>query len=167
MKIAPLALLLLAAACSGGGGDGEAGNSAETAAAPSPAAGPITSLPGLYEGTRGDRTNQLCMVAGEGGAARFGLVVWGSNLHSCSGAGTAVREGDRLRLAMTGDEACTVDATISGRSITLPQGIPEGCTYYCGARATMAGASFTQTGTGAENAAKATDLVGEPLCGGG
>ena len=166
MKIAPVLLLLLAA-CSGGGEDEQGKAAGGNVAAPAPAEGSITSLTGLYEGRAGERTNQLCMLPGEGDATRFGLVVWGNNLHSCSGAGAASREGDTLRLSMTGDEVCTIEATLSGRTVTFPRGIPEGCAYYCGAQASMAGVSFTQTGTSAEDARKATDLVGEPLCIGG
>lgn len=163
MRKLVLACLILA----GCTGEESGGNQAAGAGAPGPRAGRITTLTGLYEGGQGDRKDQLCMVEGEGGSARFGLVVWGSEMHSCSGSGTAVREGDSLRLAMAGDEACTLTAAIAGAAITLPAAIPDGCAYYCGARATLQGASFTQAGATAGDAAKAKDLVGEPLCGGG
>jgi hypothetical protein len=42
--------------------------------------------------------------------------------------------------------------------------VPDGCAYYCGARARLTGARFAQVGTGREDAAKAKDLVGDPLC---
>ncbi len=165
MRKLVLACLILAGCTSEESG----GNQAAGAGASGGRAGTgrISTLTGLYEGGAGDRKDQLCMVEGEGGQARFGLVVWGSEMHSCSGSGTAVREGDRLRLAMAGDEACTLTASIAGAAITLPAAIPDGCAYYCGARATLEGASFTQAGSTAGDAAKAEDLVGEPLCGGG
>jgi hypothetical protein len=106
----------------------------------------------------------MCVVEGKGGEARFGLVVWGGNMHSCSGAGTLDRVGDKLRLAMAGDSACTIEATISGNTVRLPERTPEGCAYYCGARASLGGAELTQTGTTEADAMKAKDLVGDPLC---
>ena len=123
-------------------------------------------LTGLYEGQAGEQTNQLCIIDRGSGDARFGLVVWGGNMHSCSGTGSAVRQDGVLRLAMAGDEACTIEATVEGGVVTLPDAVPDGCSYYCGAQARLTGTSFRRTGTTAEDAMKAVDLVGEPLCAG-
>ena len=169
MRICLPVLLCLAAGCSGGG---EADNAAapappEEVAAPSrsaPASGELSTLIGLYEGGKPGQPDQMCIVERDG-AQHFGLVVWGGNMHSCSGSGTATREGGTLRLAMAGDRTCTIDARIDGTSVTFPATLPEGCAYYCGARASLANASLTQKGTTAADAAKAKDLVGEPLCG--
>jgi hypothetical protein len=87
-------------------------------------------------------------------------------MHSCSGSGKAMREGDILRLTMAGDETCAIEARISGATLTLPQALPAGCAYYCGAQAKLAGASFAKKSSSVEDAMKAKDLVGEPLCGG-
>ena len=125
----------------------------------------IASLGGLYEGGSGEPRHQMCVVQGKGGEQRFGLVVWGGNMHSCSGSGTITREGDRVRLAMAGDSACTIEAGISGKSIRLPEEVPQGCAYYCGARADLGGAELTQTGTTRQDALKAKDIVGDSLCG--
>jgi len=125
----------------------------------------ITGLPGLYEGGPAIRPNQMCMIE-KAGEASFALVVWGENMHSCSGSGKAVREGDTLRLSMAGDETCAMEAKISGATLTLPETLPQGCSYYCGARAKLGGASFTKKSSSVEDAMKAKDLVGEPLCGG-
>ncbi len=155
------------------GQPGEAGNQSAASggkagsgpAAQSRPGAKITTLTGLYEGSaQAGPTSQLCMVDPSGETAQFGLVVWGSNDHSCSGSGTATRSGDRLQLKMTGDEACTIDARIEGNLVVLPDAVPEGCAYYCGARARMDGARFAQVGTGRDDAAKAKDLVGDSLC---
>lgn len=124
----------------------------------------ITSLTGLYEGQGPGRTNQLCMVDPKGETARFGLVAWGAGENSCSGSGTAERRGAQLQLRMTGDETCTIDARIEGAAIVLPDSVPSGCAYYCGPQARLSGQRFTQTGAGRADAAKAKDLVGDPLC---
>lgn len=167
MKKLLIALVLLAG-CSRGEeqqGEGNAARPSGSGASSGPAApGRIQTLTGLYEGGDVDPKNQLCMVDNKGEAPRFGLVIWGANQHSCSGSGTAVREGDRLQLKMAGDEACTIDARISGNSIMLPEKVPDGCSYYCGANARLTAVTFIQQGTDKDDAAKAKDLVGDPLC---
>jgi hypothetical protein len=163
----PFLAILLLAGCSGSESDGQSaaqsGKAGQGQAAP---AGPITTLAGLYEGGGNGRKHQMCMVDDGQGGTRFGLLVWGDNDHSCSGSGSATRAGDTLRLAMAGDEACVIDAKISGATATFPAAIPDGCAYYCGARASMKNASLAQVATGADAAGRAKDLVGEPLCGG-
>lgn len=142
---------------------GQAAGQAEPAAG-SAAGGRIGELTGLYESGTGTPRNQLCMVVNSPTDTRFGLVVWGAGQHSCSGSGSAERAGDRLRLRMAGDAACVIDARIDGGSVVLPDSIPDGCAYYCGARATMTGARFAQVGMGRDEAIKAKDLVGDPIC---
>jgi hypothetical protein len=172
MKKLLIALVLLAS-CSSSKEEGDhapKGGDAPSAAAdaPDPAssqAGAIAGLTGLYEGG-GEPRNQMCVVKGKGGEQRFGLIVWGGSQHSCMGSGTVTRTGDRLRLAMAGDSACTIEATISGRTIKLPASVPAGCAYYCGARATLGGASLTQRDAGEAAAMRAKDIVGESLCSG-
>ena len=155
--------LVLVALLSGCSGEGEGEGPGNQAAA---GTGTLTRLTGLYEGGQTRPPNQLCIIEAQG-EARFGLVVWGSNQHSCSGSGTVSRSGDALRFRMAGDETCSFEARISGTSITLPAAVPDGCAYYCGARASLTGASFAQAGTSVEDARKARDLVGDPLCTGG
>jgi hypothetical protein len=154
-----LALLLVA----GCGSQEEAGNQASA-----PESGPplsaSASLTGLYEGGSASQPDQLCMIDEGEAPARFGLVVWGAENHSCLGAGEAVREGDRLRLTMAGDSTCRIEARIEGDKIVLPAAVPEGCGYYCGARARFAARTLTRTGADEAAARKATDLAGDPLC---
>lgn len=153
--------LLLLAAC---GTSPDADNRVEEAP-PAEAAVQTAELTGLYE-SADTRPDQMCMIDSGVGNTRFGLVVWGENLHSCSGIGDAVREGDRLRLAMAGDSECVIEARIEGTAVTLPDTLPEGCAYYCGARARLSGATFEKTGGEAADALRAVDLIGDPLCAG-
>ena len=141
---------------SGGKGAGKSGRGGSV---------PITELTGLYEGGPPLRPHQMCVIE-KGGEASFALVVWGTGMQSCSGSGRAVREGDTLRLSMAGDESCAIEAKISGATATLPATLPQGCAYYCGPQAKLTGVSFTKKSSKAEDAMKAKDLVGEPLCGG-
>jgi hypothetical protein len=162
--------LIALSSCSGGGEGEPQGGNVSSAAAPaaaradSPAPGRIATLAGLYEGGKGEQKHQMCIVGGKEGE-RFGLVVWGSNLNSCAGSGSVSRSGDRLRLVMAGDSACTIEATISGNTVKLPSETPAGCSYYCGASASLGGAELTQVGTSRDDAMKAKDIVGDPLCG--
>jgi hypothetical protein len=96
---------------------------------------------------------------------QFGVTIWGSGQASCSGAGIARRDGDRLTLTMTGDSACVIDARVEGGRIVLPTDLPQGCAYYCAQQARFAGAAFAQKAAGAAAAATAKDLAGDPLCG--
>jgi hypothetical protein len=122
------------------------------------------SLIGLWQAGQGARPDQLCVVR-RGDTPQFGLVVWGANLRSCSGAGTLVRKGDRVTLTMTGDSACAIDARVEGGRIVMPDHVPPGCAYYCGAGAKLEGAALSRVGSTAADAAKAKDLAGDPLCG--
>ena len=152
MKAPSLVLLLMLAACGRGESDNRSATkpaepgSPAAASGESPASAAQPSLAGLYEGGAGAQRNQLCMVE-KGGRTQFGLVVWGSDLHSCSGAGDAVREGERLSLTMTGDETCRIDAAIRDGMVTFPATLPTGCAYYCGARARLSGARFAGPAT--------------------
>ena len=156
-----LSILFLLAAC---GSSEQPDNQSAAGDANRPRVISMAGLVGLYESGPVKQPNQLCIIDEEQGPAQFGLILWGGNLHNCSGAGDAVRDGDRLRLTMSGDQACTLDATIKDGQVTLPAKIPEGCAYYCGARARLDGATFTKKGDTVADALKATDLVGEPLC---
>jgi hypothetical protein len=165
-----LLILLFLAGCGRGdepGNDQAAPDSRAPAAAgskaPAGARTADTRLTGLYEGGAGPQKNQLCIVE-KGKDAQFGLLVWGGNLHSCSGAGQAIRAGERLTLKMTGDETCTIEASLRDGNLTLPGALPLGCAYYCGARASFAGARFSRSGTGEVEARKARDIAGDPLC---
>ena len=168
MKKLLIALLILGGCSRGEERQEEGGNATAQAGGASSSApgtpGRIGTLMGLYEGGDVSPKNQLCIVENSGEQPRFGLVAWGANQHSCSGSGTAERNGDRLQLKMTGDEACTIEARISGKSIILPESVPDGCAYYCGANARLTASRFDQVGTGRDDAAKAKDLVGDPLC---
>lgn len=156
-----LPALAFAAACGTGGDGNETGAPGAREAAVQTA-----ELTGLYEGAgEGDRRDRICMVARGSGNTRFGIVTWGPEDRNCSGAGEAVRDGNVLRLSMAGDEECVIDAAIDGTTVTLPATPPQGCAYYCGPGESLAGKAFEKTGGTAEDALRATDLVGDPLCG--
>lgn len=158
MRPAILLLVPLLATC--GRGDGN-----ETASPNSPEPIQIARLTGLYEARGGgEQRSRMCMVSVVAGGTSFGIVTEASG-GSCGGAGEAVREGNVLRLTMGGDEKCVIEAQIAGREVTFPSSLAEGCAYYCGPGATLAGATFEKTGGTKEEAMRAMDLAGDPLCG--
>lgn len=169
MRFWILLLAPLLAACGGGGEETPGGGSragVQTAdGGGSPPAVQTAGITGLYEGPgEGERRSRMCVVSEGSGAASFGLVVE-TPAGSCSGAGNAMRTGDLLRLTMTGDEQCTIEAALDGTSVKFPGSVPDACAYYCATSATLAGVAFEKTGGTAQDARRATDLVGEPLCG--
>lgn len=129
---------------------------------------PVASngLTGLYEGPVGGRRNQLCLVERDGRVS-FGLIAWGQGDTNCTGWGRAEQAGPTLRLSMDGDPSCVIDARMDGGTIALPERLPEGCAYYCGPGAALAGTRFDRTGGTEADAGRAVDLVGDRLCAGG
>ncbi len=159
--------LLLVALAIAAGSCGRGNEQAANGAVPAAPAEPVqtATLTGLYESGEGPRRNQMCVIEREGQRTRFGIVTWGRGDYNCSGSGTATREGDRLRLAMDGSEACVIEARLSGRQVSLPASLPQGCAYYCGPESALAGTSFDKVGGEEADARRAVDLVGDPLCG--
>ena len=168
MRQAILFLAPLLAACGGGGGNDSAGRviaGGETAASDSRPEVQTADLTGLYEArAQGAKRSRMCMISEEPSSAAFGLVVETPG-GSCGGAGEAVRTGNRLRLTMAGEGECAIEALLEGTQVTFPDSLPEGCAYYCGSGATLAGERFEKTGGTVEEAMRATDLAGDPLCG--
>jgi hypothetical protein len=151
---------LLAASC----GQGGAPARNESTAAPVTPRAPVqtATLTGLYE-SGSTPPSQLCITEA-GRAARFGLVIRRNGRPGCSGAGTAVRNGAILRLTMSGDSPCTIDAAIQGGRVTFPAGLPSTCSYYCAPGIVMGSTPFEKTGDTSEDALRARDSVGDRLC---
>src|SRR4051812_35594518 len=164
-----LIILALVAGC-GVSGNSQSGSNAAAGAASSPTEAPAEeavvqgALTGLWQSGGGTRPNQMCILDRKG-KAQFGITLWGPNLRACSGAGTATRSGDHVRLAMGGDSPCTLDATLKDGTLTLSADVPAGCAYYCGAGASFASATLRQLGSSRADALKAKDVAGEALCG--
>ena len=159
-------LLLFAVSLAAGCGQGptQTGNGSGNRAAAAPARGPVqtATLTGLYEST-GPSASQLCITE-QGGAARFGLVTRSSGMVACSGAGTATRSGSTLRLVMGGESACRIEARLDGGRVVFPPSFPRGCDYYCRPGGGVGTPALVKTGGTSEDALRARDLAGGPLC---
>jgi len=158
-----LILAFALAGCGRGVGNEAGAGQAARPDSPSRAPAQTRTLTGLYE-TRGARPGQICIVE-QGAGARFGLVTWQSERPGCSGAGAAVRSGGTLRLTMDGESACAIEARIEEGRVTFPAALPRGCSYYCAPGAPLGSLAFAKTGGAREDALRARDLVGDPLCG--
>ncbi|HVQ09669.1 MAG TPA: hypothetical protein VMS43_14665 [Allosphingosinicella sp.] len=158
-----LIVLLALAGCAPGGGNASRAEQGTGPDSPPHATVQTRTLTGLYEAAA-TRPSQLCIVE-QGARARFGLVTWQGDRPACSGAGTAVRRGDALRLNMNGESGCTIEARIADGRVTFLADPPRGCSYYCAPGAPLAGLAFTKTGGTSADALRARDLVGDPLCG--
>lgn len=160
-KLLLLVFLLLAGCGQESAPPGNVANRIVTAPA---ARAPVqtATLTGLYEGT-GTPPGQLCITE-QSRAARFGLVTRREGRPGCSGAGTATRSGATLRLVMDGESACTIEARLDGGRVTFPASLPRGCAYYCAPGAQAGGAVFVKTGGAPQDALRARDIVGDPLC---
>lgn len=154
MRLAALLPVLLLATC----GEESGGNNTAAPGLSGPVQ--IETLTGLYETSSGEAGSRMCVI-GE----RFGLVVVGDGVRSCSGAGTVARAGDRLRIAMAGAESCTIEARIEGTRLSFAADQPPGCAYYCAEGARFSGATLSKVGGTEEDARRAQDLVGGRLCG--
>lgn len=162
MRKLPLLAFLLVAGC-----DQERespGNAVANRSATAPARGPVqtATLTGLYE-SAGPSPSQLCITE-QGRAARFGLVTRRDGRPGCSGAGTATRSGATLRLVMDGESACAIEARLENGRVTFPATLPRGCAYYCAPGAQAGGTVFAKAGGTREDAQRARDIVGDPLC---
>lgn len=122
------------------------------------------AVAGLYERTGAAATPDRICIAGQGTNARFGLVTWGVDNHSCTARGGVTGEPPALTLAIAGGPACTLRATVTASGLTLQA--PDGaeCAYYCGAKAAFVPGDFVRVGSSPADLAKATDIVGESLC---
>ena len=170
----PLILLAIVAGC--GASDRSEGNGAGAAAGGGQAppaerargagADAQAGLTGLYETGAGSARSQLCILDKGSGEAQFGINIAGANMLACQGVGSAVRSGDRLSLKMSGDQPCTIDATIGSGTVTLDRSTGS-CDYYCGGATRFDGISLRRTGSGTADAMRARDVLGEPLCGSG
>lgn len=170
MKAGILFLASLAAACTGRGGGDDAAGLNERGGSNAVGRPPIqsvqtTDLTGLYEARQGGSERaRMCIVATSGKVA-FALATEAPGGGSCAGAGEAQRTGGMIRLTMAGDRPCVIDARAAGTAVTFPATVAPGCAYYCAPGTSLAGEMFEKIGGTADDAMRATDLAGDPLCG--
>jgi hypothetical protein len=108
----------------------------------------------------GDR---MCIVPGEGGRDRVGvLLVYGPG-NGCVGSGTAQRDGERLDLRLG---ECRIEARFDGERIVFPAEVDRSCARLCAGNASLAALSVERVSASAAEAATLRAPSGRPLCAG-
>jgi hypothetical protein len=122
-------------------------------------------LAGRFE-TRSDLgTDKFCAIKKGNNNFRIGaLAVFGPE-SKCEGQGSAIFDGDKVHISMSGKEACAFDAIFDGITIQFAGSIPEGCQSYCNSRGSFSGTSFHMVEQGDESARKVLGRDAEKLCG--
>ncbi|QPQ55392.1 hypothetical protein IC614_01920 [Allosphingosinicella flava] len=127
--------------------------------------GALADLTGLWEAGTERAKSQMCIIEDAKVGASFAVVLRGQGERSCSGGGTLRRDGATVHIVMAGESDCAFDAAVAGMDIVFPRSVPAGCAYYCTAGTSFSGARLSLVAPSIEDARRARDLVGEPLCG--
>lgn len=97
---------------------------------------------GRYETRSEIGTDKFCAVGG--GSQQFDigfLTVYGPE-SKCEGRGTAVVEGEKVRVTLIGKGNCSFDAHYDGIELRFPGAVESGCASYCSPRASMSGTHY-------------------------
>ncbi len=119
-----------------------------------PASAPVI---GSYA-SDGDR---ICVLPGEGGRLRVGVVADYGEGQRCFGRGEATRSGGSLEVALG---ACRLTARVDGERITFPAALPDECDALCTGRATLAAVDVERLSGSVSEAAAMRDVRGRPVC---
>lgn len=107
-----------------------------------------TAPTGLFERRHAAGIDSICFLPdgdGDGDDYRFALRASFGTTLTCEGAGSARHDGDRIDFDFA-DGGCAFSATYDGNSVRLPGAVPEGCSAYCGPRASMSGVAVERVG---------------------
>jgi hypothetical protein len=121
------------------------------------------ALSGRYE-TRSDLgVDKFCAV-GDGGSFDIGVLAVFGPESKCEAQGRAEFAGDKVRVSLSGKDACSFDAEFDGISLRFPGTVPEGCASYCSPRASISGTSYYFIEPGDASARKTLGRDIERLC---
>jgi hypothetical protein len=121
-------------------------------------------IAGRYE-TRSDMgTDKFCAVKKDQGQFQIGVLAVFGPESKCEAQGTAVTNGDKIRITLSGKATCTFDTMFDGIELRFPGAMEEGCASYCSARASFSGTSYFMVEQGDDNARRALGRDIEKLC---
>ncbi len=97
---------------------------------------------GRFE-TRSDLgTDKFCAVANGPKQFNIGfLAVFGPE-SKCEGRGTAIVNGETVRVTLAGNGDCAFDARYDGIELRFPGAVESGCASYCSDRASLSGTHY-------------------------
>jgi hypothetical protein len=119
---------------------------------------------GRYETRSEIGTDKFCAVGR--GSKQFDigfLAVYGPE-SKCEGQGTAVVDGEKVRVTLNGKGTCAFDARYDGIELRFPGAVDNGCTSYCSPRASMSGTHYFMIQPGDAAARKTLGREIDRLC---
>ncbi len=124
------------------------------------------SLAGAYERASALGTDKFCAVGDDDENYHIGMLAMFGPETKCEALGTARRNGEGVRITLTGEDNCRFTANFDGVELRVPGTLPKGCDSYCGPRATFAGTSYYLVGEGNAVALSTQGRDFRPLCSG-
>ncbi len=119
---------------------------------------------GRFE-TRSDLgTDKFCSVSNGARQFQIGMLAVFGPESKCEGKGSATISGDKVRIILTGKDACRFDAHYDGVELRFPGSIESGCASYCSDRASLSGTHYFMVQPGDEPARKTLGRDIERLC---
>ena len=119
---------------------------------------------GRFE-TRGDLgTDKFCAVGDGTGEFKIGLLAVSGAESKCEGQGTATIVGEKVRMSLQGRGLCEFDAQYDGVELRFSGSIPNGCSAYCTARASLSGTHYFMVQNGDEPARRTLGRDIQRLC---
>ena len=108
-------------------------------------------------------SDRMCVVPGESGSERIGVVIDYGEGNGCVGAGTVRRAGDRLAVDLG---VCRIDASFDGERISFPAEIDAACARACRGNASLAALTVERVSGSVAEAATLRAPSGRQLCAG-
>lgn len=107
-------------------------------------------------------TDRACVVPGQGGAERLGVMVDYGAGQGCAGRGTVRRRGEALDVTLGG---CRFTARFDGERIVFPAELPTACDRLCTGRASLAALSVEPLSSSIAEAQNLRSSGGQAMCG--
>jgi hypothetical protein len=97
---------------------------------------------GRYETRSEIGTDKFCAIGRGSKQFDIGFLAAYGPESKCEGQGTAVVDGEKVRVTLTGKGRCTFDAHYDGIELRFPGAVESGCASYCSPRASMSGTHY-------------------------
>ena len=107
-------------------------------------------------------TDRACVVPGQGGDLRLGVLIDYGAGQGCAASGTMRRQGTRLDVSLPD---CRFQAQFDGERIVFPAELPRACERLCTGRASLAALSVEQLSGSVAEARNLRAPDGRLLCG--
>lgn len=119
---------------------------------------------GRYE-TRNDiGTDKFCAVSDGDNRFAIGMLAVFGPESKCEGQGSAVVDGEKVKITLSGKGSCSFEAHFDGVELRFPGQIEAGCADYCSPRASMSGTHYFLVEPGTDAARKTLGRDIDRLC---